>query len=124
MRTNAINFYTGINLYLAGVPTYYRPWGVSVPLTVHPNPDLELVTPSQILNYSHNHNLPLIANRPNILQHYETLKPIMSYPVIWQDKDLDRYLVTESTAKQEIINYLFTGSWYPRTKLKPLSTFQ
>lgn len=118
MRTNAVNFYTGINLYLAGHPIYYRPLGISVPLTIHPNPDLNLVTPSQLLNYSHNHGLPLIASRSEILSHYETLKPIMSYPVIWQDQFLGRFLVTESSAKQEIINNLFTGSWYPVTKIK------
>jgi hypothetical protein len=122
MRTNEANFYTGINSYLAGIPTYYRPWGVSIPLTIHPNPNLELVTPTQILMYSHTHNLPLTANRSKIISLYQALKPIMSYPVIWQDRDLDRYLVTESTAKKSIIDFLFTGDWQPRTKLDPLST--
>ena len=127
MRTNATNFYTGINLYLAGIPTYYHPWATSTPLTnqQHPNidTDLELATPHNLLNYSHKNSLPLTTTRLNILRHYRMLQPIMAYPVIWQDRDLDRYLVTESTAKKEIIDHLFTGDWHPRTKLKPLSTF-
>jgi hypothetical protein len=126
MRTNARNFYTGINLYLAGIPTYYRPWATSLPLTIYQYPDqdtsLELVTVTDLLTYSHKNSLPLTTNRLNILRHYRLLQPIMAYPVIWQDKDLDRYLVTESTAKKEIIDHLFTGDWQPRTKLKPLST--
>jgi hypothetical protein len=126
MRTNASNFYTGINLYLAGIPTYYRPWAVSIPLTSqqHPNidTDLELATPHNLLNYSHKNSLPLTTTRLNILRHYRLLQPIMAYPVIWQDRDLDRYLVTESTAKKEIIDHLFTGDWYPRTQQNTLST--
>jgi hypothetical protein len=108
MKTNARNFYTGINRYLSGYPIY------------HPLPEKIAVTDP--LTYSHINSLPLITDRLNILRHYRMLQPIMAHPVIWQDQSLDRYLVTESTAKKEIIDNLFTGNWQPRTKQKPLST--
>jgi hypothetical protein len=120
MRTNVHNFYTSINLYLAGYPVYYLPYLTSHPLSSYPVS--EKVTVTDLLTYSHKNSLPLTTNRLNILRQYRLLQPILAYPVIWQDKDLDRYLVTESTAKKEIIDHLFTGDWYPRTKLKPLST--
>ena len=120
VRTNATNFYTGVNLYLAGYPIYYLPYSISHPLSSYPVS--EKVTVTDLLTYSHKNSLPLTTNRLNILRQYRLLQPILAYPVIWQDKDLDRYLVTESTAKKEIIDHLFTGDWYPRTKLKPLST--
>ena len=121
MRTNAANFYTGFNDYLTGNLVYFLPNAYSFPLVIFPT-DHGLVTPNDLLAYSQKNSLPLTTTRLNILRHYRLLQPIMTYPVIWQDKNLDRYLVTESTAKKEIIDHLFTGDWQPRTKLKPLST--
>jgi hypothetical protein len=121
MKTNARNFYTGINDYLSGKLVYFIPNSCSFPLVDFPT-NHGLVTVTDLLTYSHTNSLPLTTTRLNILRQYRLLQPIMAYPVIWQDKDLDRYLVTESTAKKEIIDHLFTGDWQPRTKLKPLST--
>ncbi len=121
MKTKASNFYKGLNDYLSGKLVYFIPNAFLFPLVDFPT-NHGLVTVTDLLTYSHKKSLPLTTTRLNILRHYRMLQPIMAYPVIWQDKDLDRYLVTESTAKKEIIDHLFTGDWHPRTKVNQLST--